>query len=78
VPERPHPGYCVQKWSPQYSRDKDLLEHIQRRASEMLQGMEQGHLPYEDRMGDLGLFILQKRRLWGDLRAASQYLKGRS
>ena len=44
----------------------------------MLQGMEQGHLPYEDRMGDLGLFILQKRRLWGDLRAASQYLKGRS
>ena len=42
----------------------------------MLQGMEQGHLPYEDRMGDLGLFILEKRRLWGDLRAASQYLKG--
>ncbi len=24
--------YCVQMWSPQYRRDMDLLEHIQRRA----------------------------------------------
>ncbi|KAK4822214.1 hypothetical protein QYF61_011855 [Mycteria americana] len=51
----------------------DLVEGVQRKATKMIRGME--HISDEDKLRELELFSLEKRRLWGDLIVAFQYFR---
>ncbi|KAJ7404525.1 hypothetical protein WISP_145112 [Willisornis vidua] len=71
---RPCLECCIQLWDPQHRKDIDLLKRVQRRTITLMRGVE--HLSYEEKLGEFGLFSLEKRKLWGDLIAAFQNLRG--
>lgn len=61
---RPHLEHRVQFWAPQFKKGRDLLERVQQRMIKMIIGME--HLQYLERLGELCLFSMERRRLKGE------------
>jgi len=74
---RPLLEFSIQAWSPSLRKDINCLEQVQRRATKLVVGLGLKRLEYADRLHELGLTTLEKRRLRGDLTETFKIVTGR-
>ena len=71
---RPHLEYGQQALHPYLAKDTECLEKVQRRATKLVQCLE--HLPYEQRLKELGLYSLYDRRVRADMLTVYKIIHG--
>lgn len=57
-----HPEHCIQLWGPQYMKNMDLPEQVQRRPQRGSEGWSISAM--KTGLRELGLSSLEKRCLW--------------
>ena len=62
---RPHLDYCLQAVGPHMTKDLQILEQTQRRATKLVRQLR--HLSYEERLLELDLLSIKDRMPRGDL-----------
>lgn len=62
---RPHVEFCIQAWSPHLVKDIQLLENVQKAATNLVPELRK--FSYEERLRKLGLTSLKDRRERGDM-----------
>jgi len=73
LPRETSPAVLRPAVEPSAQEGTQLLEQVRRRARKIILNLE--HLSYEDRLRELVLFSLEKRRLQAGLSVDFQYIK---
>jgi len=72
---RPHLEYCIQVWSPYLVKDIEVLERVQKAATNLIPQLRK--YSYADRLKVLGLTSLKDRRERGDMIEVYKILNGK-
>ena len=62
---RPHMEFCIQAWSPNFVKDIDVLERVQKAATNLVLMLRKYN--YATRLRIIGITSLEERRLRGDM-----------
>ena len=71
---RPHLEFCTSGWSPWTESDLNTLERVQKRAIRMISGLNSES--YEEKLKELNLLSLKKRRERADTIQTFKILQG--
>jgi len=62
---RPHLEFCIQAWSPHFVKDIQVLENVQKAATNLVPKLRK--YSYPDRLKTIGITSLKERRVRGDM-----------